>query len=201
MNVLFATTNQAKMTRMRALMQGTTITFLSPTEAGLIVRETKEGSDIAQNARAKALAYLGKTECSILGQDAAFVIPGVNLDPAQVKRNAIGNREESLMSQKEIAQAILDFYRTLVRERGGRVKAYWDDAFTLIFPDGMIKEMRAKRPVILTDEIHGAVNPYFPLRSLYIVESTGKYVSEQTPEEEWQELLPVREALRTLFGQ
>lgn len=201
MNVLFATTNQAKMTRMHALMQGTTIVFLSPTEAGLTACETKEGSDIAQNARAKALAYLGETEFPILGQDAAFVIPGVDLDPAQVKRNAIGNRDESSMSRGEIAQAILDFYRTLVRERGGRVKAYWDDAFTLVFPDGTTKETRAKRPVILTDEICGEVNPYFPLRSLYIVESTGKYVSEQTPEEEWRELHPVREALRTLFGQ
>ncbi|HBK33811.1 TPA: hypothetical protein DEP34_03090 [Candidatus Uhrbacteria bacterium] len=201
MHVLFATTNKAKLGRMRALMRDTTIIFLSPTEEGLIVDETKEGSDIAHNAWVKALAYFGKTKLPILGQDAAFVIPGVDLDPAQVKRNALGNHDEFLMSQGEIAQAILNFYRALVRERGGRMSAYWDDAFALVFPDGTIREAQAKRPVILTDEIRGEMNPYFPLRSLYIVEPTGKYVCEQTLEEEWLELRPVREALRTLFDQ
>jgi len=201
MKVLLATTNTAKIARLRKLMKETTVEFFMPTDLDLPVCEIEEGSDIAQNARAKALAYLGQTDFPILGMDSAFVIPGVELDPAKVKRNALVDREESSMTREEIARAILDFYCALVTEHGGRLPAYWEEVLALVFSNGTIKEARAKRPVILTTEIHGEVNPYFPLRSLYIVGATGKYVCEQSPEEEAMELRPIREALRELFGE
>ncbi len=200
MNILLATQNAGKVARVRKLLLGHDITILTPKEAGLEVTDVEEGSDIALNAEAKARAYLGKTSLPILGLDSAFVIPGEDLDPAKVRRNALAGRDEKTMSEKEIAEAMIAFYREIVKRRGGPVPAYWEDATALVLPDGSAKLERDRRPVELTDTIRGEINVKFPLRSFYIIGATGKYAVDQTEEDERKELLPFQEALeRILF--
>lgn len=198
MNILIATNNPAKVSRVRALMPGHV--FLTPAEAGLPTLDIEEGSDILENAKAKAVAYKGVTDLPILGLDSAFVIPGTDLDPAKVKRNALDGRDEATMTREDVTQAIVAFYRRLVAEHGGRMSAYWEDALALVMPNGEIRTATGRRPVILTGEIHGELSPGMPLRSMYIVEPTGKYVCDQTPEEEGRELAPYRGALKRLLG-
>ena len=83
---------------------------------------------------------------------------------------------------------------------GGPVSAYWEDAFALVLPEGSIREETGRRPVTLTGEIHGVVDPFFPLRSLYRSDTTGKYFAEHSPEEELIELRPYRDALLRVIG-
>lgn len=106
MTILLATNNPAKVDRIRAQMRGCGFAFVTPAEAGIAAVEVEEGSDILENARAKAMAYAGKTDLPILGLDTAFVIPGEDLDPAKVKRNALGGRDERSLAVEEIAQAM-----------------------------------------------------------------------------------------------
>ncbi len=51
------------------------------------------------------------------------------------------------------------------------------------------------RPVILTDEVRGEVDPYLPVRGLYIAKASGKHALEQSEEEELMELQPITDAL------
>lgn len=200
MQILAATSNPAKIARARQLLAGRDVAILTPAEAGISVVDVEEGSDIHENAVLKARAYLDKTIMPILGMDSAFVIPGEDLDPAKVRRNALAGRDESAMSAEEVAQAMIDFYKNIVERRGRRVQAYWEDAFALILPDGTVRRDVSRRPVALTTESRGTINPHFPLRSLYVVEATGKYAADQTPEEELIEMRPYREALERVLG-
>lgn len=200
MRILLATNNPAKVARVRQLTADQGVVFLTPVEVGLQSIEVEEGSDIAVNAERKARAYVGKTQLPILGLDSAFVIPGEDFDPAKVRRNALAGRDETAFSAEEIAGLMIAFYREIVKRRGGPVPAYWEDALALVSPDGTIRSERSRRPVMLTDTIHGKINPHLPLRSLYIVEATGKYVADQTPEDELKEMRPYQEALGRLLG-
>ena len=200
MRILLATNNSAKVERIKKLFPGGQIEWLTLSDLNLEPVEIEEGSDIQKNAIQKALAYRSLTDVSILGMDVAFVIPDEpNLDPAKVKRNALGDRDESKLSQDEIAQLILDYYKELVNKHGGKLSAYWDDAFSLVMPDGKVRTERSRRDVTLMPETKGEINPYFPLRSMYVVDRTGKYVSDQTDEEEKLELSPIIEALDKLL--
>ncbi len=199
MRILVATNNPSKLSSIRLLLVGTDIECFSPTDIGLTVVETDEGSDIAKNAENKARAYAGKTDLPILGMDSALVIPGEDLDPAKVRRNTLAGRDESTMTPEEIAQAMIAFYVSIVERRGENVSAYWEDAFTLLLPDGTIRHERDQRHIILTKHVHGTVDPHLPIRSLYMVVPTGKYVADQTPEEELIGLQPCAKALQHLL--
>ncbi len=200
MRVLIATTNPAKVERVRALLHDTGVELPTPTDIGLKPVDVDEGSDIAENARRKAAVYREFTDLPVLGMDSAFVIPGEDLDPAMVRRNALQGRDEAAMSRQEIAEAIIAFYQGIARKRGGTVSAHWDDAFALSLPDGTVREERSHRPVTLTTEVRGKVNPHFPMRSIYIVGPTGKYVADQTPDDEFLEMWPFTAALKRLFA-
>lgn len=199
MQLLVATNNKAKIARVNLLLKGRDVFLVTPQEAGIEVPDVEEGSDILENAERKARAYYGKTDLPILGIDTAFVIQGEDLDPALVKRNALAGRNESDLSQEEIAKAIMTFYRDIAERHGGRAPAFWRDALALVLPDGSVRREVDKRPVILTGEVYGEPDPYFPLRAMYIVEATGKYVADQTPEEELVDLRPFQEALIKLL--
>ncbi len=200
MRVLVATNNPGKLTRIRRLFKDADVEFISPTEVGIEAIETEEGSDLHENAERKARAYVGKTDVPILGMDSAFVIPGEDLDPAKVRRNALAGRDEATMTRDEIAQAMVDFYRGIVERRGGNVPAYWEDVFALVSPDGLVKHESDRRPVVLTEKTVGAFDPHLPLRSMYIPVPTGKYVADQTPEDELLELKPYQDALKRLLS-
>lgn len=199
LKVLIATNNPSKLSRVRLLSAGMNVECLSPADLGLPVIETEEGSTIAVNAEQKARAYANKTDQPILGMDSAFVIPGEDLDPAKARRNALAGRDESTMTRQEIAQAMIAFYVSIVERRGEPVSAYWEDAFALLLPDGTVRHTRDQRPVILTKDVHGSVDPHFPLRSLYIVAPTGKYVADQTPQEQLIEFQPFTNALQQIL--
>ena len=199
MQILAATNNPAKVARLRLLLAGQDVIVTTPTEAGITAVEVEEGSDLFENAERKARAYFGKTDLPILGMDSAFVIPGTELDPAKVRRNALEGQDEAALSADEIAKLMVAYYRRIAEAHGGRAPAYWQDVFALLNPDGTLKTDESRRPVILTPEVRGQTVPNFPLRSMYIVEATGKYATEQTEEEELVELKPYQQALRRLL--
>lgn len=200
MKVLVATNNPSKVARYRLLMSEEDVLFVTPSEEGIEAIEVEEGSDIEENAKIKAFAYVGKTTLPIIANDTAFVIEDETHDPAQVRRVALAGMDESTMTREEIVRAYLAFYQDIVKRRGGPVPAYWEDCFALVHPDGSVNVTRSRRPVFLTGEVKGVVDDYFPLRSIYVVEATGKYVFEQTKEEEGIELAPIYEALMEVLG-
>lgn len=200
--ILLATTNKSKVERIRKLLKafGSDVEAKTPTDLGIEPVETEEGSDLLANARDKARSYFGQTDLPILGTDTGFFLDNEILDPAMVKRNALGGRDESVLSRQEIKQAFLDFYIGLARKHGGQAEAYWKDVFVLVMPDGTEKAAEGIRPVILTDKVHGQVDDFFPMRSLYYSKTTGRFTCDATEEDEKMELGPYSEALIRLMS-
>ncbi len=198
--VLVATNNSSKVERIRKLMGDSGVSFVTPKEEKISSEDAVEGSDLVANALAKTKSYEGKTTLPILGTDSGFFIDGVNEDPAKVKRNALRGRDEKEVPQEEVSQLILEYYQSLAKKHGGSVEAHWEDIFVLVLPDGTVKRSSSKRFVTLTSKVHKPVDLYFPMRSLYINRSTGKYSVDQTEDEELNvDLAPYKEALKKIL--
>lgn len=199
--IFLATQNPAKVARVRQVLAEHAVRVFVPGDQGIVPVDVAEGSDMVWNAEAKARAYFGKTSLPIVGTDTAFVVEGEMIDPALVRRNALEGMHEDEMSQQEIADAMIHFYRSLAEKRGGSVSARFVDVFVCLFSDGTRREERGERPVLLTTEVRPPLNLSFPLRSMYIAQASGVYGSEQNAEEERKELAPYREALERLLVQ
>jgi len=199
MQLLLATNNKAKVARIRFLLAGVVECF-TLADKGIESVDPEEGSDIIENAKAKALAHKGMTNIPILGMDSAFVIDGENADPARVRRNALEGKDESSLTPEEIARAMVEHYQEIAKKHGGLARAAWENAYVVVMPDGTVKSAKGVRPVILTMDSVGPLDIHFPLRTMYISEATGKRPLEETPEDERLELAPDRAALKEILG-
>lgn len=199
MQVFLATHNPAKIARLQKLLHPLGVETVTPQDLGLTPIEVEEGSSLKDNARAKALAYQDLTDLPILGNDDGFHLENTLLDPALVKRNALQGRDEFSMTQREIAIAIVQYYQSLRLAAHRDLPGTWESCYVLVTRNREIFREHGFRPVLFTGEVHGPIDLHFPLRSMYIVRATGKYVADQSPEDECTELLPLRNAFRKLL--
>ena len=200
--VLFASNNQGKLKRMRKLFKeaGLAISLKLPKEIGIDDCGVEEdGKTLAENAEKKARALAGKTDLPVLADDSGFFIDGAEIDPITVKRNALKGKGEKSLSVEEVGKLMNEYYRKIAVDRGGSVDAEWKNALCLVTPEKIVIHVETIRPVILTDKLRGQMDPYMPLRPLYISKVTGKYVLEQTEQEELKELSPITEGIKKLF--
>ena len=200
--ILLATNNLSKKERVEKLLSsaGLKIKILLPKDIGLKELSAKEDSDLFENAKEKAELYRNKTKLPILGLDSGFFIQGEKIDPIKVKRNALGNKKEEDLSQEEIAEHLLDYYKNIATKNGGEIEAYWQDVTALSLPDGEAETAEDKREVVLTDKVKGKVDLYFPVRSLYKTKITGKYTAEESEEEHLLGLKPFTDSLIKLLA-
>ncbi|HUC31411.1 MAG TPA: leucine--tRNA ligase [Candidatus Paceibacterota bacterium] len=202
MDLVFATNNQGKFKRMQKLFAaaGLGITLKMPKEIGIANFDVVEdGKTIAENAGKKARALANLTDLPVFADDTGFFIAGEEIDPVTVKRNALGGADEKALTVEQIAEKMQVYYKAIATARGGKVDAEWRQALCFITPEKAVVHEEAVRPVVLTDERHGTLDPSLPLRGLYIPKITGKYPSEETEEEELLELKSLMEAIQRLF--
>ncbi len=202
-DVVFASNNKGKVKRMRMLLKraGIMLALKTPEELGIKSFDVAEdGATIKENAEKKARVLAALTDLPVLADDSGFFIEGTKIDPVTVKRNALNGFDEKTLSIEQIAERMQEYYKNVALSHGGRVDAEWRNALCLITRTKSVMHAEAIRPVILTAESRGAVDPYLPLRGLYISKATGNYVLEQTDEEEFRELQPITDALKNLFA-
>ncbi len=200
MKVLLATNNKGKLERYRKLLAGTDIELLIPADLGIDVIDVEEtGKTLAENAILKASAYLGKVDFPILANDTGFYVEGDGFIAAP-KRFALGGKQEKELSQEEIAEYMMEFWKAIAEKHGGEVDAAFPETFALVYPDGTVRTEESRREILLTNREFGPVHLTLPIRSLYISKDTRKPALTHTPEEEEQELLPVRTALLSLLS-
>ncbi|MDP2709329.1 MAG: leucine--tRNA ligase [bacterium] len=201
--ILLSTNNLSKKDRVEKLLRslGIATKVLLPKDLSIKVIETDEAGSLADNAKEKALAYRDKTDLPILGFDTGFFIEGEAIDPVKVKRNALKGKDEKKLTQEKIAELMHEYYKGIVRKRGGKVEAYFQDELALSLADGTIEAVGDTREIILTDQMKGKMDIYFPIRSLYLAKATGKYAADQNEAEELKELEPFTQSLNKLLGQ
>ena len=200
--IVFATSNRGKLARMQKLFKaaGLAITLKMPAEVGIenfdVVEDAKT---LQENAEKKARAIAAKTSLPVFADDSGFFVDGVEIDPITVKRNALAGVDEKILSIEEIAGHMQQYYQNIASAHGGKVDAEWRNALCFITPEKFVAHIETIRPVILTSQSRGKVDPYLPLRGLYISKTTGKYVLEQSEEEELRELQPITDGVKKLF--
>ena len=163
----------------------------------LEVAET--GQSLTANALLKARAYLGKVELPILANDTGFYVEGEGLVEAP-KRAALAGADEAKLTEAQLAQKLLDFWKNIAQKHGGRVNAAWVEAFVLVMPDGAVREAGSRREVILTDQEFGTPHVQFPMRALYISKATNQPAVTHTSAEETLEMAPVIQALKEVLA-
>ncbi|OGF29989.1 hypothetical protein A2466_02545 [Candidatus Falkowbacteria bacterium RIFOXYC2_FULL_34_220] len=165
-----------------------------------VVDVPEESDNGLENSKQKVLAYHGKYDYPVVSCDTSVFFEGEDFDPTHVKRVALGGEDESGFSQREIAEKIKDFYIDIARKYGGRKEFYFEDAWTILFPNGEIKQLKYRREYIMTDKLQGELDIYFPMRSLYLVKATGRDIFNQTEEEWKKEFQPQIDAFSGVFG-
>lgn len=199
LKILLATNNQGKVDRYRKIAKeiNENISLLTPNDLNLTLEEVEEDGELEENARKKALAYLGKTKLPVLANDAGFYVEGMGL-VKNPKRIAIDPEEKGITKQ-DIYNKVIEYWINVAKNHGGEVDAAWVDAFALVLPNGEIYDRGARREIVLTDKIFGEAHIQFPIRALYISKATNKPAVLHTDEEELFEIIPIKESLDFLF--
>jgi len=198
MKIYVASNNNSKLRRMKKIFSVINPNIIVE-RVPEIIDADENGRDVLKNSLQKVLPYKDKYDCPVIAGDTAVFFDGETFDPTRVKRICLEGTDVSKLTQQEIGERMKNFYINLARKYGGRKEFYFEDGWSVLFPEGEIKQTMYKREYTLTDKLQGELDIYFPLRSLYIVKGTGKNIYEQT-EEEWEkEFAPQIEAFRGLF--
>ncbi|MDP4008813.1 MAG: non-canonical purine NTP pyrophosphatase [bacterium] len=199
-DILIATSNHGKAERYRNLVRhiDSEIILHMPQDLGIEPIEVKENGTLKENAEQKALAYLGKVPIPILANDTGFYVEGEGL-VENPKRIALGENGREA-NHEEVCEAMILFWRGIAEKHGGQVEAAWIDEFTLVMPNGSVRQETAQRDVILTNTVFGQAHVQLPVRALYISKATGKPAALHTQEEELLELAPIMKALARLLS-
>ena len=201
-DAVFASNNDGKLRRLQKLIKaaGLDITLKTPKDIGVDTFSVAEdASTLEENAEKKARSLAKHTTLPVIADDTGFFIEDEKIDPVTVKRNALNGEDENKFTVEEIASKMQAYYVDIARKHGGRVDAYWKNAVCVITPDKIAIHAQGIRPVILTDEVHGIVDPHLPVRGLYISKASGKYALEQNEQEELKELQPITDAVKKVF--
>jgi inosine/xanthosine triphosphate pyrophosphatase family protein len=197
MKILLATNNGGKIERFKHLLKqvDSSIELLTPKELGIEIIDVEEnGATLAENAELKARAYFGKVDIPILSNDTGFYVEGEGFVDAP-KRKALGETNESSLTQEEITKRLLSFWKGVATKYGGKVDAAWVETFVAIHPDGNVEKADSRREIVLTDQEFGKAHPQMPVRALYYSKTTNKPSIQHTEEEEILELKPITDAL------
>lgn len=157
---------------------------------------------VAENSALKVKPYIGKYQYPVITNDAslAFDSKVVEIqDPVKVKRNALGDDLESSLPREEIAKRIFNYYRGIAQKYGGRVDCVIIEAFTILYPDGTIKQSEACRDYILVDRDKSEYDLFLPLTNLIISPRTDTFLDEMDPEKDKIDKAVLVEALAELI--
>ncbi len=197
MKVLLATNNEGKAARFKRLLEqaGLDIQLCTPKELRIDSIDVDEtGATLAENAERKARAYIGMADIPVFANDSGLYVAGEGFIDAP-KRTALAGAPEHALTQEEIVQKLLNFWKNIAQKHGGSVDAAWVEAFVAVYPDGSIKRADSRREIILTDREFGEIPLHLPIRALYYSKVTHKPAIQHTEEEERLEMKPVIDAL------
>lgn len=140
-------------------------------------------------------------DAPIMATDSAVYFENQDFDPTHIRRAAIAKtwKNETDMSDEEIAEAMTSFYQNEATKAGGSFDFYYIDSWVVLFPDGAIKTHEYKRPYEMTNMRWPKNHVKFPMRNLYRSKITGKRAEETTSEDFLKEFQDQAQAFRHLF--
>lgn len=177
MEVLFATTNPAKIANYKENLEKRGIKVFTLKDLGLNVDVDETGKTAVENAKIKAETY-GKIAKKItIGIDTSLFLENVpeSKQPGTKVRRVNGKR----LNDEEM----IEYYSSLAKEYGGRILGKWINGVAIY--DG--KETKTftyeKSKYYFTSERSQKIREGYPLDSITILPNTDKFLVEMTKEE------------------
>lgn len=180
MDVLFATTNPAKVKRFKLPLEEVGINLLSISDIGKKLEVKEDGKNALENAIIKARAYYNFTKLITIGMDDNLFIENI---PEEKQPGTFVRR----VNGKELTDdEMIEYYSNLVKEYGGKLKAKW--VYGIAICNGQEEKTLTwgKSHFYLTDKPNSRRNPGYPLDSISISPKFNKYFVELTTEEKFE---------------
>lgn len=177
MQVLFATTNPAKVKKYRDLLKEKGIELVTIKDLDFKLDIDENGKDAIENAYIKAKTYYDKTKIPTIGMDNNLFIeelPEGKQPGTHVRR--INGKE---LNDDEM----ITYYTNLVKENYGKLTAKWVYGMVICSDNGVNKFSWSKDHFYFVDKPCEKRNPGYPLDSITIVPEFNKYLAELTEED------------------
>ena len=178
--VLFATTNPAKIKKYTEKLKEKGIEVLTIKDLGINLKPEETGKNAIENAYIKAKAYYDKTKITTIGMDNNLFIEEL---PQEKQPGTYVRR----VSEKELNDdEMIEYYTNLVKQYGGKLTAKW--VYGMVVYNG--KEAKeytwSKKHFYFIDKPSEKRNPGYPLDSISIMPECNKYFVELTDEDKKQ---------------
>lgn len=179
MEILLGTHNPSKKEYFARQLAEFDVSFLTLADLGIEKLPDEDGKTVLENARIKA-AYYGQFHDYVISADSALYVRELPLtDPRQPGLTIRRAPDGHSMSDDEA----LEHYSALARSLGGKITCWYQDAYAVcnhgavygFMDDGPINDVYA---FYMVDKPHEKRNPGWPLDSISIRRSNGKYFVE-----------------------
>lgn len=177
MEVLFATTNPAKVKRYADKLSKKGLTVLTLKDIGLKLKIDENGKNAIENAYLKAKAYFEATGIVTIGIDDNLFIEELS------EEKQPGTNVRRINGKELTDEEMIQYYTNLVKENGGRLTAKW--VYGIVIYNGTEpKEYTwSKDHFYFVDKPSEKRNPGYPLDSISIMLQYNKYFVDLTQEE------------------
>ena len=177
MQVLFATTNPAKVKKYRDLLKEKGIELVTIKDLDFKLDIDENGKDAIENAYIKAKTYYDKTKIPTIGMDNNLFIEELP------EEKQIGTHVRRINGKELNDDEMIDYYTNLVKEYGGKLTAKWVYGMVIYIDNGVNKFSWSKDHFYFVDKPCEKRNPGYPLDSITIVPEFNKYLAELTEED------------------
>lgn len=176
--LIIGTTNSAKVAQMRDALIPLGIEVKGITDKKLLPEVTEDGTTVQENAHKKATLYAKALGQTVLSMDNALFLDGLapeNQPGIHVRR--IGGSYATTDAE------LLEHGIELIKSLGGKTTGYWEYGVCISSPDGAVHETTIRTPRVFTSIKSEKIVSGYPLESIQIDPTTGKYISEMDEKE------------------
>lgn len=175
--VLFATTNPAKIENYARELEKNNIEVLTLKDIQLKLNVDESGKDAIENASIKAKEYYNATKIKTIAIDDTLYIEGIKeeLQPGTKVRRVEGRE----LTDEEM----IEYYTTLVSSYGGKLTATWRKGVAIYDGNDLKTFMCDNNSFYLVDIPSKKTHEGYPLDSISKVKEIDKYFTELEDEE------------------
>ena len=177
MQVLFATTNPAKVKKYRDVLKEKGIELVTIKDLDFKLDIDENGKDAIENAYIKAKTYYDKTKIPTIGMDNNLFIEELP------EEKQPGTHVRRINGKELNDDEMITYYTNLVKENYGKLTAKWVYGMVICSDNGVNKFSWSKDHFYFVDKPCEKRNPGYPLDSITIVPEFNKYLAELTEED------------------
>lgn len=186
--IIFGTTNEAKVKQLRGALAPIGVSVWGVKDKASLPFVEENGKTAQENARKKALVYAQALGTTVLSMDNALYFDGLTPE----EQPGLNVRRISATVAIPGDGELLDYYSALIRRFGEKTTGRWKFAICVATAEGKFEETTIISPRIFTSVPSPKTVPGYPLESIQVDSSTGKYISEMNQEEQdtfWQQAI------------